>query len=437
MFKSPQQSDDFARRADEYLNQELKAERFMGSVMMARSNNVLFVKGYGLANREHDIPNGPHTKFRIGSIAKQFTAICILKLQEQGRLNLDDPVSKFVENSPEHWSKINIRHLLAHSSGIPNYTGLPNHFRIRKLYWPPEKMIERFRDKPLEFNPGEKFNYSNSGYFLLGYIVQKSSGIRYEDYLDATILNPLGMVNSGYDRFERILLHRAMGYSHDGIEWKNSAYIDMSVPFAAGALYSTVEDFFLWYQCWREHKILSESSWKAMTTPAPNARGLGGFGIIVSEQFGHKALEHGGGINGFRSFMSWFPDADLFICAFGNTDSARSDVVGKNLAAIAFGKPIVPPKQRNAVNLRPEQLTPLVGQYELKPNFVLTVTALSNRLFIQATGQSKVEFIAESDSNFYGKVLDAGITFCKDPAGHVTHLVLHQNGDHEAKRLKE
>lgn len=211
----------------------------------------------------------------------------------------------------------------------------------------------------------------------------------------------------------------------------------MSVPYAAGALYSTAEDFFLWYQCWREHKILSESSWKTMTAPATNGSGYGRFGINVSQQFGHRVFEHGGGINGFRSFMSWFPDEDLFICSFGNADSAKSEVVAKNLAAIAFKKPITLPRQRIVAHLSPTQLESLVGRYELRPDFVLTVSALNHRLLVQATRQSKVEFLPESENSFYARILDTEITFCKDPAGNVTHLILHQNGRHEAKRLKD
>jgi CubicO group peptidase (beta-lactamase class C family) len=242
------------------------------------------------------------------------------------------------------------------------------------------------------------------------------------------------MTNSGYDHFDRILPHRATGYSRAGDRWENSAYIDMSVPSAAGALYSTVEDFFLWYQCWREHKILSESSWKAMTTPTTNNHG---FGIRVSQHFGHRAFEHGGAINGFASFMSWFPEADLFICAFGNADSARSETVVKNLAAIRFNQPVVLPRQRTVVQLSSKQIETLVGRYELKTNFILTVTASNNRFFVQATRQSKFEFLAESETRFFGMNFDVQITFCRGPAGKVTHLVLHQNGDHVATRLKD
>ena len=427
---------DFSQRADEYLSQELKAETFTGSVMVAASNSVLFIKGYGLANREHEIPNAPHTKFRIGSIGKQFTAICVLRLQELGKLSLDDPVSRFVENCPASWNQIKVHHLLTHTSGIPSYTRLPHYsLYMARLNWPPEKLIERFRDKPLEFAPGVGFNYSNSGYFLLGHIVEKSSGTRYEDYLQEILFRPLGMVNSGYDHFERILPHRATGYSWDGNQWKNSPYIDMSVPYAAGALYSTAEDFFLWYQCWRERKILSQASWKTMTAPKPNGREYGRFGINVTEQFGHRVFDHGGGINGFRSYMSWFPDVDLFICAFGNANSARSEVVARNLAALMFNKPIVLPRRRNVVKLAQKELEPLVGRYGLRANFILTVTVSGDRLFVRATGQRMHEIFAESDTKFFTKDFDADITFCKDAAGKITHLVLHQNGDHEARRL--
>jgi CubicO group peptidase (beta-lactamase class C family) len=407
--------------------------------MVAGSNNILFIKGYGLANREHEIPNAPNTRFRIGSITKQFTAICILKLQEQGKLSLDDPISKFVENCPEHWSIITIRHLLTHTSGIPNYNNynsIPRYLQMSKLHWPPAKWIEQFRDGPLEFAPGAGSKYSNSGYFLLGYIVEKASGMRYEDYLQETVFTPLGMMNSGYDHFEQILPHRATGYSWDGAQWKNAAYVDTSVPYAAGALYSTAEDFFLWYQCWRERKILSEASWKTMTTPAKTGSGYFEFGINVSEQFGHRVFQHGGGINGFRGSMVWFPDADFFACSFGNADSAKSEIVAKNLAAIMFNKPIALLKQRIVVQLSSTQLETLVGRYELKPKFVLTVTTLGGRLFVQATGRSRVEFLPDSENNFYAaRILDMEITFYKDPVGKVTHLVLHQNGRHEAKRL--
>jgi CubicO group peptidase (beta-lactamase class C family) len=272
---------------------------------------------------------------------------------------------------------------------------------------------------------------------LLGYIVEKASGKSYEDYVQEVIFRPLGMQDSGYDHFERILPHRATGYSKHGDQWVNSAYIDMTIPHAAGALYSTVEDFFRWYQCWREQKILSGPSWKAMTTPE---KGNYGFGISLSEHFrqtAQKVFEHGGAINGFATYMKWFPEADLFVAAFGNSDSAHSGEVADNLAALMLDMPVTRPKERKAIKLDSKQLEPLQGRYELATNFVLTVTASGEQLFVQGTGQPKAEVFPESETNFFAKVVDAQLTFYKDRAGKVTHLVLHQNGDHEAKRLED
>jgi CubicO group peptidase (beta-lactamase class C family) len=227
---------------------------------------------------------------------------------------------------------------------------------------PPEKTIQRFRDKPLEFEPGERFAYSNSGYILLGCIVERASGESYEQYVKGAIFKPLGMEDSGYDRFETILPHRAAGYSRKSDAWVNSAYVDMTIPHGAGALYSTVQDFFRWYQCWRERKILSPASWTAMTTPG---KWNYGFGMSVSEHFRkttQKVFEHGGGINGFATSMKWFPDADLFVAAFANSDSARPGEVAENLAAIMFDLPVTLPKERKATKLDPKQLKPLAGR---------------------------------------------------------------------------
>jgi CubicO group peptidase (beta-lactamase class C family) len=214
---------DYAQKADEYMKQEFDAGRFVGSVMVARSNRIVFMKGYGLANREHNIPNAPDTKFRLASLTKQFTAMCILHLQEQGKLSIDDPISRFLPDCPSNWSGVKIRHLLGHTSGITNITDFPDYASTMMLSSPPEKTIQRFRDKPLGFEPGKRFAYSNSGYILLGYIVEKAAGQSYEQFVEEIIFKPLGMEGSGYDHFETILPHRAAGYSRKGDTWVNSA----------------------------------------------------------------------------------------------------------------------------------------------------------------------------------------------------------------------
>jgi CubicO group peptidase (beta-lactamase class C family) len=430
---------DFPQKADDYLQTELKAERFAGSVMVARSNQIVFMKGYGLANRELDVTNAPNTKFRLASLTKQFTALCILMLQEQGKLSVEDPISRFLPDCPSTWSKIKIRHLLTHTSGIPDYTKFPDYISTMMLPSPPEKMMNLLRDKPLEFEPGERFAYSNSDYILLGYIVEKASGQSYEQFVQQFVFKPLGMKDSGCDRFETILSHRATGYTLHGDTWVNSAYMDRTFPQGDGTLYSTVEDFFRWYQCWREQKLVSAESWKTMTTPEKDNYG---FGIFVAQQFDQKLLWHDGGDPGFVTAMWWFPSSDIFVAAFANLESANSDEVACNLVALLLDKPLLSrPKAKTAIKLEASQLEPFVGRYEFveNPAIITTVTASGDRLFLQTADRPKLEVLPESETNFCLKVQPAiQVTFWKDASGKVSRLVSHLNGvGHEAKRLNE
>ena len=431
-------SPDFSQKADDYLKTELSAERFAGSVMVAQSNQIVFMKGYGLANRELEVTSAPNTKFRLASVTKQFTALCILILQEQGKLSVEDPVSKYLTDCPNFWSKIKIRHLLTHTSGIPDYTGFPEYRSTLMLPWPPEKLMDHLRDKPLEFEPGERFAYSNSGYFLLSCIIEKAAIRSYEQFLEQFIFKPLGMNDSGCDHFETILPHRAAGYTPDGTNWVNSAYTDTAFPQGDGALYSTAEDFFRWYQCLREHKLVAPDSWKAMTTPVKENYG---FGIAVVERFGQKMLAHDGRCNGFTSSMRWFPSADIFVAAFANSDSAHSGEVADNLAALLLDKPLRRTNESTMIKLDASQLEPLVGRYEFveNPAIITTVTTSGDRLFIQTADQPKLEVIPRSETNFCLKELPAiQVTFWKDASGKVSRLVSQMDGvGHEAKRLNE
>ena len=221
---------------------------FNGAALVAENGAVIFKKGYGDANMEWDLPNKPDTKFRLGSITKQFTAVLILQLMQEGKLSLDDPLNKHLPDYPtDVGGQVTIHHLLTHTSGIPSYTGLPDFFaeQSRDPYTPDE-LVEVFADLPLEFEPGSEWRYNNSGYFLLGAIIEKIEGTTYEESLQQRIFDPLGMHDSGYDHHDTILPNRAAGYERQGAGYRNAAYLDMSLPYAAGSLYSTVEDLALW-----------------------------------------------------------------------------------------------------------------------------------------------------------------------------------------------
>src|SRR5580698_9862694 len=233
------------------------SKQFMGAALVARDGKVLLSKGYGFANLEWGVANSPASKFRLGSITKQFTAACILLLEERGKLKVDDPVKKYMTDAPAAWDKVTIFNLLTHTSGIPSFTGFPDYSSTEAVPTTPEKLVARFRDKPLEFQPGEKWNYSNSGYVLLGYLIEKISGESYEKFVQENIFTPLGMKDSGYDSNSTIIPHRASGYSLGPNGPVNAGYINMTVPLSAGGLYSTTDDLLRWEQGLFSGKLLS------------------------------------------------------------------------------------------------------------------------------------------------------------------------------------
>src|SRR5262249_44564751 len=260
-----QEAAPIASKFDEYLSAAAK-QGFTGSAWLARDGKVIFSKGYGLANIELDVPNTPRTKFRLGSVTKQFTAASILLLQERGKLSVQDPICKYFENCPNAWGEITIHHLLSHTGGVPNFTSFPDYLPKMMMPVTVMGMIERFKDKPLDFKPNEKWSYSNSGYFVLGYIIEKASGESYESFLQKNIFDPLKLKDTGYDHHDTILKNRATGYSRGKNGVINSAYLDMGQPYSACSLYSTVEDLFAWNEALFSDKLLSAKSREAMMT---------------------------------------------------------------------------------------------------------------------------------------------------------------------------
>src|SRR5687767_7790170 len=235
-----------AARMDEVVQTYVRDRTFMGTVLVARGTDVILSKGYGSANLEWEIPNTPATKFRLGSITKQFTAASLLLLEERGKLKLDDPIKKYVPEAPAAWDAITIFHLLTHSSGIPNFTNLPEYQSLKLENAPVAKTVMTVRDKPLEFVPGEKMSYSNSGYLLLGHVIEQVTADSYEKFVNENIFTPLGMKDSGYDSNAAVIPRRAAGYMASATGPVNAGFIHMSIPHAAGALYSTIEDLLRW-----------------------------------------------------------------------------------------------------------------------------------------------------------------------------------------------
>jgi len=328
-------AQDVAVRAEEYLAAQERINHFMGSVIIARDGEPIFRRSYGPANVEHDVPNRAETKFRLGSLTKQFTAASVLLLQERGLLDVSDPIGKYIEDAPRIWEDVSVHHLLTHTSGIPSFTSFPDYQETWMIPSRPEKTMLRFRDKPLEFRPGKKLSYSNSGYILLALIIEKASGIRYEEFLEQNVFSPLGMKNSGHDSFAAILKHRATGYVQGENGLEHAPYHDMTIPIGGGDLYSTVDDLLAWDRALYTDRLLSDESRKAMFT---NHKSGYGYGWGIGKMFGRRIHSHGGGINGFVSQIIRFPEEKATVIVLCNNESSPVMDIGRDLAAILFGK---------------------------------------------------------------------------------------------------
>ena len=343
-------ADEPAEKLAAFMDDFERQEGFNGSVIICLDDKTIFKKGYGLANREHHVANQPKTKFRIGSITKQFTAMGIMILDEQQKLSIDDSVSDYIDESPNAWKPITIHHLLTHTSGIPSFTGMKEYRRDMMLPQTTAQMIARFKDKPLLFEPGKKFDYSNSGYFLLGAIIEETSGKSYEQFLRDEILAPLDLDETGYDRFQTILKHRASGYRLWTPEVSHDAYIHMTQPFSAGAMYSTVEDLARWDQALRRGKLISPDRYEKMYTPAKNSYA---YGWSVRHRQGKRVLSHGGGINGFVSHILRYPDENLCVVVLCNVQPSNPQKVAQGLADIILSQ-----RDRDATSPDTERLNP-------------------------------------------------------------------------------
>ncbi|RZJ41838.1 MAG: serine hydrolase [Brevundimonas sp.] len=410
---------------DQVIRDAVGRDEFTGSILVARGDEVLLDQGYGLANREWNIPNAGDTKFRLGSVTKQFTAVAIMLLREDGKVDLDAPVKTWLPDAPATWDSITVRHLLAHTSGIADFTRDADFEALNTRPATLEQLIARFRDRPLDFQPGERWSYSNSGYILLTAIIEKASGQSYTDFVTARLLQPLGMTDSGYDTHAALLPRRASGYTPVEGGFINADYTDMTIPRGAGGLYSTTRDLLKWEQGLFGGRVLRPESLTLLTTPVRNDYA---FGVDVREQDGHRIVSHSGGIQGFNTVLSRDVDAGLTVVVLGNLNGPGPDKLGLDLMTLAQGGTVTLASERQVVTLSAEALQTYAGVYPIAPTFALTVSVVDGKLMVQATGQGALEMLAEGPDAFFLRDVDARVTFNRDAAGAITGLVLHQGG---------
>lgn len=339
-----------AEKIDLLLSQYNENRLFNGSALIADNFETIFKKGYGLANMEWNIPNTPDTKFRIGSVTKQFTSMLIMQLVEKGKIKLDGKITDYLPYyRKDTGDKITIELLLTHSSGIPSYTSREDFGeKVSRKFYKPDDFVKEYCSGDLEFEPGSQFLYNNSGYFILGAIIEKVTGMTYEEALKKNILEPLGMKDTGYDWSEIVVSKRAAGYDKNFSGYKNTSYVDMSLPYSAGSLYSTVEDLLIWDKALQTDKLLS-NKWKEELFK-PRADAFGGkyaFGWILQkkkisdEEF--DVVTHGGSINGFNTINYIIPKKGQAVILFSNTSAAPLNEMADKIIDILNGEEVKPP----------------------------------------------------------------------------------------------
>jgi len=423
-------------RLDQVAQSYTAGNAFMGAVLVVEDDKALLDKGYGMADLEWGNPNAPDVKFRLGSLTKQFTATLVLLLQQDGKLNISDPVSKYLPDSPKTWEKITLAELLGHTSGIPSFTDGKDFGVWRMSPHTTEEELAFFRDRPLDFEPGSKFAYSNSNFEVLGAVIEKVSGNKYADLLRERIFDPLGMKDTGLDTDELILAKRAQGYmpGPHGLVLARSE--SMTVPWAAGSIYSTTGDLLKWEQGLFGGKILSADSLKLMTTPGKGDYGLG---VFITKKDGLTVVDHGGGIEGFNTHLAYVPDKKIAIVVLSNVNGAAPDQMGGQLLDVVLGKPVTLAGKRKVVPIAKQELAKFVGVYDLAPTFSLTIAVAADGLTAQGTGQPafpvEYEGLKNGHPQFFTSVVDAQIEFVPDASGAIASLILHQGGrDMPAKR---
>ncbi len=422
---APVSDENLTKAIDEILTQAYKPNEPGASVIVAKNGKVVFRKGYGLANLELAVPVEPDMVFRLGSVTKQFTAVAILMLAEQGKLSLDDNLVKFLPNYPAKTQRITIEQLLTHTSGIKSYTSLPEWLAMWRKDIELNELISLFKDKPADFAPGERWSYSNSGYVVLGAIIEKSSGQSYQDFIEKNIFAPLGMKHSFYDNTARVIPRRVTGYSKGKDAYINAAYMSMTQPHAAGALVSSVDDLALWDAALYTDKLVKQETLKRAWTPAKLTSGKlthYGFGWSVNSYEGHPVIEHGGGINGFSTYALRMPDERVFVAVLTNKDSGGPSPgrAALKIAGLAIGKPV---KDPTAISLAPSFLDTYVGVYQLNEKEEAIVRREGEKLFVSLPGAGKTEVHPSSETEFFIKDSRARLTFTRNAAALVTGFV--------------
>lgn len=393
------------------------------AVLVAHEGRVLMRKAYGSANVELGVPLRPEHVFRLGSITKQFTAVATLMLVEEGKVSLDDEITRFLPDYPVQGRRITVEHLLTHTSGIQSYTSVPGFGAGIRRDLTVDSLIAFFAHGPMEFTPGERWNYNNSGYALLGAIIEKVSGMTYADFIRTRIFEPLGMRSSAYEMENVLIPGRVDGYERTGEgQVRRADWMSMSQPYAAGSLISTVDDLLVWNRAVAEGRLLRPETWRRAFTAYTMSSGLSsgyGYGWFVGNVDGRPSVEHGGDINGFSTNGLWIPSQRLHVIVLANHEREprrNPDEISRQIAARVLGQPAAPA----AVALEPAALDAYVGVYRISDTERRVITRDGGALFSQRNRAPRQELTALGSDEFLFPSTGTRVRFMRGADGAVT-----------------
>jgi CubicO group peptidase (beta-lactamase class C family) len=426
------QDNQLEKKLDEILTNHFNSSQPGCEVLVAKHGKIIYKKAFGNADLELNVALNPDMVFNLASITKQFTAVAILQLVEQGKISLLDSLQKFIPDFPSKGHTITIENLLTHTSGIKDYMQIdyPNSF-MERLDYRPKQLIDSFKNFALEFEPGTKFSYSNSGYYLLGYIIEKITGKRYQSYVQDNLLTPLGLTHTYFDSAGIVIPNRVNGYQKDDTVFKNADYWSPTIEYAAGGLISNVDDLFKWHNGLYSYRILKKENLQKAFTSFQLKDGTStdyGYGWFLKTSNGIKSIAHAGGIPGFITNEIYFPAEDIFIAILCNCGSAPIDELSVNISAIVLGKPL-----QTDVKVDANTLDKYIGVYKLSidSSRIIILLRKNNQLFAKVSETDIFPIVFQSETKFQFKnILDASCEFVTEN-GKVTKFNVSQNGHYE------
>lgn len=419
-----------AARIDAAIAPYFKPDAPGAAVIVTRDGQTVFRKAYGMADVARHVPMTPEMSLRVGSITKQFTSTAIMMLADEGKLSVADDITNYLPGYPTHGKKITIEHLLTHTSGIASYTGKREFHTNMTRDMSVAQMIDFFKNDPLDFEPGSQWKYNNSGYFLLGAIIEKVSGMPYAKFVEQRIFVPLGMEHTAYEGYDRAPVLRAAGHTGAAGHYTPSAPLSMTQPYAAGALVSTIDDLARWDQAVWSGKLLKAPSWQQAFRPATLVGGAPtayGYGWMLEKLRGEPTVGHGGSINGYRAYAFHVPAQNVYVAVLTNADSGvvPAEVVANKAAAIAIGKPF---REFTAIELAPEAIGAFAGVYKIDDKANRTFRAENGRLVMERSGRGSVVVQPFSATGFFVPNTLDYLEFGRDAGGAVTGLTYYQDG---------